>query len=108
MGFWVVLVSSDDRLATRETVEFPRVTDHVAARHRERRAEGCRLGPRAAWVEATRLRRPHGLEGDEVRYHPGARVALVRKDRALVTSISVNHSAKPALQQAVRKLEVSK
>lgn len=86
------------------TVEWPGVTNHGAERYKDRRADDCRLGPRAAWIQSKRVPRPHGLDGDEVRYCEAADVVLIRKDEDLVTAIDVP-TAKMPVREAVRTLD---
>lgn len=89
---------------TRSSDEWVGLTDHAGDQWRERADPPESIGPRIAWFDGVVVHEPHGLEADEVRYHPPSGVVLLRKDGDLVTVIDVGPDAKPELRQAVRRL----
>lgn len=85
--------------------EPPEVSDHAAARWAARSAVPTDLSPTTAWRQGVRIDEPHGLEADEVRYHPAADCVLVRKDCGIVTVIAVDGRAKPPLKHAIQRTQ---
>lgn len=84
----------------------PEVSDHAAAMWAARSAIPTDLTPTTAWQQGVRIDEPHGLEADEVRYHPVAECVLLRKDRGVVTVIPIDGGAKPPLKQAIQRSQV--
>ena len=88
------------------TDSVPEVSNHASAMWAARSAIPTDLSPTTAWQQAVRIDEPHGLEADEVRYHPPADCVLLRKDSSVVTVIPVDGRSKPALKQAIQRTQV--
>lgn len=70
------------------TVEWIIVTTHAAVRWHER-TESPGVGPVVAWNESER-REVSDLHGDEIRFHRGLEVLLVRQGNVLATVIDAS------------------
>jgi hypothetical protein len=77
------------------------VTDHALDRWWERADHSSVAGPQIAWHLADTITAPHGLDGDEVRYHAPSETVLVRRDGSIVTIIDATDGVKPRLRAAL-------
>jgi len=77
------------------------VTDHAHDRWAERADHSSAAGPQIAWSEGVVITVPHGLDGDEVRYHAASETVLVRRNASIVTVIDAADGAKPRLRGAL-------
>ena len=77
------------------------VTDHAHDRWAERADHSSAAGPQVAWHQGEQITVPHGLSGDEVRYHAPSETVLVRLDRSIVTVIDAADGVKPRLRGAL-------
>lgn len=78
-----------------------RVTDHAHERWAERADHSSVAGPQVAWHEGVPITVPHGLNGDEVRYHAPSETVLVRQNASIVTIIDAGDGVKPRLRGAL-------
>lgn len=78
-----------------------RITDHAHDRWAERADHSSAAGPQIAWHEGEPITVPHGLSGDEVRYHAASETVLVRFGSRIVTVIDASGGMKPRLRGAL-------
>lgn len=73
--------------------EWIYVTKHAGDRYQER-TDSPGVGPRVAWLQATRVEPSH-LHGDEIRYHARLDLYLIVKQARLVTVVPADEPAEP-------------
>jgi len=78
-----------------------RVTEHAHDRWDERADHSAAGSPLTAWHDGEPITVPHGLDGDEVRYHAASGTVLVRRNAAIVTVIDADDGMKPRLRAAL-------